>query len=97
MLLAAMAEEGVHAHECLMVGYDYVDREAAHTAQTNYVAQEHLLGRFDALTMTLTLTLTLILTLTLTLTLTLDSGDAERGGAARGRGSAAGAWRGLEP
>ena len=48
MLLAAMAEEGVHAHECLMVGYDYVDREAAHTAQTNYVAQEHLLGRFDA-------------------------------------------------
>ena len=48
MLLAAMAEEGVRAHEALMVGFDYVDREAAHAAQTNYVAQEHLLGRFDA-------------------------------------------------
>ena len=48
MLLAAMAEEGVRAHEALMVGFDYVDREAAHAAQTNYISQEHLLGRFDA-------------------------------------------------
>ena len=47
MLLASMAEAGVHAHEALMVGFDYVDREAAHAAQTNYVSQEHLLGRFD--------------------------------------------------
>ena len=48
MLLAAMAADGVHAHEALMVGFDYVDREAAYAAQTNYVAQEHLLGRFEA-------------------------------------------------
>ena len=48
MLLDAMAADGVRAHEALMVGFDYVDREAAYAAQTNYVAQEHLLGRFDA-------------------------------------------------
>ena len=48
MLLAAMEEAGVPPHEALMVGFDYVDREAAHAAETNYLQQEHLLGRFDS-------------------------------------------------
>ena len=48
MLLAAMDAAGVPPHETLMVGFDYVDREAAHAAETNYIPHEHLLGRFDS-------------------------------------------------
>ena len=44
MLLDAAARAGVAAEETLLVGYDFVDREAASRAGIGYIDQQHLLG-----------------------------------------------------
>ena len=44
MLRAAMAHHGVAASEALMVGYDFVDQQAASLAGVDYVDQQHLFG-----------------------------------------------------
>lgn len=50
MLHAAMAHHGVEPSNCLMIGYDFVDQEAASRAGIDYVDQQHLIGveSFDA-------------------------------------------------
>lgn len=44
MLLAAMAHHGVAPAETLMIGYDFVDQEAASAAGVDYVDQKDLIG-----------------------------------------------------
>lgn len=44
MLLDAAARAGVAAEDALLVGYDFVDREAASRAGIGYIDQQHLLG-----------------------------------------------------
>jgi phosphoglycolate phosphatase-like HAD superfamily hydrolase len=49
MLSAAMRFHGADSSETLMVGYDFVDLEAASRAGVDYIDQQHLIGveRFD--------------------------------------------------
>ena len=44
MLLAALKLHGVEPEDALMVGYDFVDRQAADEAGVDYIDQQHLLG-----------------------------------------------------